>query len=335
MVSSSGKSSRKRRAICSGLHALAHRRGCRRPCRRPFQGTTGPRTAALPEPPTSPASLSCTYPRKAALRASFACFGRRAARSACHCAVVARYSRPPLRVAALRRSSREIVEAARPSRRAMSCMAWPCTRRSAISSRSANERERPESGFADGLNIAGGMPPAFRNHRVPTAGGTSAAAAASSLARPAAIATQNRRRSSRPATGGRPGDRNGARPDRSDLRFRLSIAAASVKVLRRPLESAQYAAGPYRAVLERHGIQPSMSRRGNCLDHAPMESFFASLKTERVHEARFRTRAEAKAAVFEYIEVFYNRQRLHSALGYQTPAEARASMEAPTRRAAA
>src|SRR3954451_607057 len=122
-------------------------------------------------------------------------------------------------------------------------MAWPCTQRSAISSRSANERERPESGFADGLNIAGGRPPAFRNHRVPTAGGTSAAAAASSLARPAAIAGQNRRRSSRPATGGRPGDRNGARPARSDRRFRLSIATASVKVLRRPLESARYTSG--------------------------------------------------------------------------------------------
>jgi putative transposase len=97
----------------------------------------------------------------------------------------------------------------------------------------------------------------------------------------------------------------------------------------------QYASGPYRAVLERHGIQPSMSRRGNCLDNAPMESFFAALKTERVHEARFRTRAEARAAVFEYIEVFYNRQRLHSALGYRTPAEARASMGAITMRAAA
>src|SRR4051794_1920154 len=97
----------------------------------------------------------------------------------------------------------------------------------------------------------------------------------------------------------------------------------------------QYAAGPYRAVLERHGIQQSMSRRGNCLDNAPMESFFASLKTERIHEAQFRTRAEARAAVFEYIEVFYNRQRLHSALGYRTPTEARASMEAvPLREAA-
>ena len=93
----------------------------------------------------------------------------------------------------------------------------------------------------------------------------------------------------------------------------------------------QYASGPYRQVLERHGIKQSMSRRGDCLDNAPMESFLASLKKEHVHHARFRTRAEAKAAVFDYIdEVFYNRQRLHSALGYRTPAEARASMEGIT-----
>jgi transposase InsO family protein len=92
----------------------------------------------------------------------------------------------------------------------------------------------------------------------------------------------------------------------------------------------QYAAEPYRQVLERHGITQSMSRRGNCLDNAPMESFFASLKKEQVHHARFRTREEAKAAVFDYIEVFYNRQRLHSALGYRTPFEARASMEGIT-----
>jgi len=89
----------------------------------------------------------------------------------------------------------------------------------------------------------------------------------------------------------------------------------------------QYAAEPYRRVLGRHGIERSMSRRGNCLDNAPMESFFASLKREHVHHVRFRTRAEARAAVFEYVEVFYNRQRLHSALGYRTPAEARTDME--------
>jgi putative transposase len=97
----------------------------------------------------------------------------------------------------------------------------------------------------------------------------------------------------------------------------------------------QYAAEPYRQVLGRHGIKQSMSRRGNCLDNAPMESFFASLKKEHVHHIHFRTRAEARAAVFEYVEVFYNRQRLHSALGYRTPAEARAGMEGIDMRAAA
>ncbi len=66
-----------------------------------------------------------------------------------------------------------------------------------------------------------------------------------------------------------------------------------------------------------------------------MASFFASLKKEHVHLARFRTRAEARAAVFDYVEVFYNRQRLHSALGYRTPAAARASMEEITMPAAA
>src|SRR4051795_11443272 len=155
------------------------------------------------------------------------------------------------------------------------------------------------------------MPPARRNHRTPTAGDTPASAAAASLARPPAIAAQNRRRSSRRATGGRPGDRSAPRPDRSQRRLRVVTATSSVEALRQPLESAQYAAEPYRQVLGRHGIKQSMSRRGNCLDNAPMESFFASLKKEHVHHVHFRTRAEARAAVFEYVEIFYNRQRLH------------------------
>src|SRR5215218_7120980 len=82
------------------------------------------------------------------------------------------------------------------------------------------------------------MPPAFRNHRAPTACGTPAVAAASSLDKPVAIAAQNLSRCSRPAAGGRPGENNGARPDRSDLRFRPFIANSSLKLLRRPLESA-------------------------------------------------------------------------------------------------
>lgn len=88
----------------------------------------------------------------------------------------------------------------------------------------------------------------------------------------------------------------------------------------------QYACGDYRKLLKANGITASMSRKGNCLDNAPMESFFGALKTELVHRTRFRTRREAKAALFEYIEVFYNRQRRHSSVGYRTPAQARIDM---------
>jgi putative transposase len=84
---------------------------------------------------------------------------------------------------------------------------------------------------------------------------------------------------------------------------------------------SQYASEHYQLLLADHGISCSMSRRADCWDNAPMESFFASLKKELVHDADFATRAEARAAIFEYIEVFYNRQRRHSSLGYVSPAE--------------
>ena len=77
------------------------------------------------------------------------------------------------------------------------------------------------------------------------------------------------------------------------------------QALRRTLEPGHYAAEPYRRVLKRHGAKQSMSRRGNCLDNAPMESFFASLKKELVHRTRFRTRADARAAIFDYIETLW------------------------------
>jgi putative transposase len=82
----------------------------------------------------------------------------------------------------------------------------------------------------------------------------------------------------------------------------------------------QYTARAYQAVLAQHGITPSMSRRGNCYDNALAESFNATIKTELVAQAHWPTRQEARAAVFEWITVFYNRRRLHSSLGYQTPA---------------
>lgn len=92
--------------------------------------------------------------------------------------------------------------------------------------------------------------------------------------------------------------------------------------MRRPLESAQYAAGDYRKALKNNGIVQSMSRKGNCWDNAPMESFFSSLKAELVHGARYATRDAARRDLFAYIEGYYNRQRLHSALGYIIPDQA-------------
>ena len=79
----------------------------------------------------------------------------------------------------------------------------------------------------------------------------------------------------------------------------------------------QYASDAYRQRLAAAGVVPSMSRRGNCYDNAVIESFWSSLKRELVHRREFATRAEAQAAIFEWLEVFYNRERLHSALGYK------------------
>src|SRR6267142_6487918 len=137
------------------------------------------------------------------------------------------------------------------------------------------------------------MPPPFRNHLVPIAGGTPASTAANSLALPAAIAAQNRRCSSRPAAGGRRGDDNGARPHRSERRFRMFIATSFVKVLRRPLESAQYTSEQFQRLMADSGIICSMSRSGNVWDNAAMESFFSSLKTERTARKTYRMRDEA------------------------------------------
>jgi len=83
----------------------------------------------------------------------------------------------------------------------------------------------------------------------------------------------------------------------------------------------QYASGAYQALLETYGILCSMSRKGDCWDNAVTESFFHTLKTELVYHEDFQTRREAQRKIFEYLEVFYNRKRLHSALGYKSPAD--------------
>jgi transposase InsO family protein len=112
------------------------------------------------------------------------------------------------------------------------------------------------------------------------------------------------------------------------LGHELALAALDMAIARqRPApgllhhadRGVQYAAHGYRARLLAHGMLCSMSRKGDCWDNAPMESFFATLKRELIDEADYQTRDQARADVFHYIEGFYNRRRLHSALGYLTP----------------
>jgi putative transposase len=92
-------------------------------------------------------------------------------------------------------------------------------------------------------------------------------------------------------------------------------------VLHHTDRGSQYAATLYRELLAGHGLTASMSRRGNCWDNAVVESFFHTLKTELVYHRRYITREEARQDIFEWIEVFYNRTRRHSTLGYRSPVE--------------
>ena len=113
------------------------------------------------------------------------------------------------------------------------------------------------------------------------------------------------------------------------LRTELPLAALRMAVQRRHPQAGQlthhsdqgcqYTSHDFRAELGAHGIMASMSRRGDCYDNAVAESFFATLKAELVYREVWETRGDAAQAVFEYIEAFYNRQRIHSTLGYRTP----------------
>lgn len=105
------------------------------------------------------------------------------------------------------------------------------------------------------------------------------------------------------------------------LRMALGRRRVGQGLLHHSDQGSQYASGEFQRALVGSGIICSMSRRGNCWDNAPVESFFSTLKCELVHHRRYRTRAEARSDIFEYIEVWYNRKRLHSSLGYLSPAE--------------
>jgi putative transposase len=120
---------------------------------------------------------------------------------------------------------------------------------------------------------------------------------------------------------------------RDHLRAELTIAALTMAIQRRrPIaglihhsdRGSQYAAGDYRDILQAAAIVPSMSRKGNCWDNAPMESFFGTLKTELVHLSEYPNRDAARRDLFAYIEGYYNRQRRHSAIGFITPKRAEA-----------
>jgi transposase InsO family protein len=107
----------------------------------------------------------------------------------------------------------------------------------------------------------------------------------------------------------------------SALQMAIDMRSPPSGLLHHSDRGVQYAAHAFQGLLERNGITCSMSRKGNCYDNAVKESFFHTLKTELCDHEHYRTRAEARASVFEFIEVFYNRTRLHSKLDYCSPAE--------------
>lgn len=108
---------------------------------------------------------------------------------------------------------------------------------------------------------------------------------------------------------------------RDALTMALSHRQPEAGLLHHSDRGVQYACDAYRALLADHAIRCSMSRRGNCWDNAVAESFFATLKTELVLDADWATREEARGALFRYIEMWYNRRRRHSSLGYVSPLE--------------
>lgn len=117
------------------------------------------------------------------------------------------------------------------------------------------------------------------------------------------------------------GDRPNLLPVMSALDMALLHRQPGRGLIHHTDQGTLYAARAYREKLLMHGMRPSMSRRGNCYDNAVAESFFSTLKNELVHYCDFRTRDEARTAIFEYIEVFYNRQRRHQTLGYLSPVQ--------------
>lgn len=123
---------------------------------------------------------------------------------------------------------------------------------------------------------------------------------------------------------------------RGDMTAALVSEALEAAIVRRDLKpgmilhsdrGVQYSSDAYRSLITTHGFCQSMSRKGNCWDNAPMESFFKTMKTELIYpQKHYHTRQEAAISIFEYIECYYNRQRMHSALNYQSPEDFEATV---------
>jgi len=139
------------------------------------------------------------------------------------------------------------------------------------------------------------------------------------------MAVQNRRRSSRPATGGRPGDGNGARPARSERRRWIFIATPFFRVLRPPLESAQYVSIKYTERLAEAGLEPSVGSVGDSYDNALAETINGLYKAEVIHRrGPWRSMEAVEYATLEWVDWFNNR-RLLAPIGNIPPAEAEAA----------
>ena len=105
------------------------------------------------------------------------------------------------------------------------------------------------------------------------------------------------------------------------LKMALTNRQPTTGVLHHSDRGSQYASRAYQCHLAESGLVCSMSRKGDCWDNAPVESFFATLKKELIHQRNYASREQAQLEVFEFIEVYYNRQRRHSTLGYLSPVE--------------
>src|SRR3954464_8255648 len=161
-----------------------------------------------------------------------------------------------------------------------------------------------------------GIPPRSRNHRLPAACDAPTATAASSLVSPLAISRQNSRSTSRRSDGA-PGDFIADRPVNSFIHpAGLPINTSTIEVLRRPVDSSQFTSWSFTNRVKQAGLMPSLGTVGDGYDNAMMESFWSKMQTELLNRRKWKTRTELANEIFQYLEIFHNRQRRHSKLGY-------------------